>query len=479
MPYKLLLSEEVTPAIRRMVLEQLNRARRELSSTQNMQAGVHKSRTCLKRVRSLVRLARPIIGEELFRSENKTYRDLARALARPREAGALLETVLKFEAREDLQNFSPLLEATKTLIIKDKLSIESELEIVSLAALVETLDASITRWKKMPLPSAGFDKLAHGFGQTYQRGRVSLKVALGEKDSFYLHEWRKDVQQTWRHMQILTLIWPDDIMPRIRLAQEISKLLGTEHDITELTAYMKIHRKKIFKHPGAKKHYRDFKEVTKIIRRDLCLHAAERGRRLYAYDAKSLSKAMTIYWRTSKAMQPMPSLVRDMAQIGDNANKAVERMREARKQSDGATMSVPAKEAAKNGHTPKKKMPSDKAPPFKKKISGDGMKDAKADLAGEDEDTDREAHKESGRTETAFKSEPDELNIPEHNPLEVKVVLPSKATPRLVQDAFLDNLQDQLEGKIMEFKPGGTNNASRKSDGKDKRPDGPVDENKT
>lgn len=470
MPYKLLLSEEVTPAIRRMVLEQLNRARRELSSTQNMQAGVHKSRTCLKRVRSLVRLARPIIGEELFRSENKTYRDLARALARPREAGALLETVLKFEAREDLQSFKPLLDATKTLILKDKLDIEAELEIVSLAALVETLDASIARWKKMPLPSAGFDKLAHGFGLTYQRGRDSLKIALGKKDSFYLHEWRKDVQQTWRHMQILTLIWPDDIMPRIRLAQEISKLLGTEHDITELVAYMKANRKKIFKQAGAKKHYRDFKDVAKIIKRDLCLHAAERGRRLYAYDAEALSKAMTIYWRTSKALQPMPSLVRDMAQIGESANKAVERMREARKQNF-----KPDADASSDEKGGSEKPASDITPADGVVKPLNGSVNSGAQVNG--------AFEVSGEKEPQLKvSETDKKSgdaIPEHNPLELKITLPPRAKPQLVQDAFLDNLNERLEGKVMEFKTGDEKKDKQNSDGKKKKPGGPVDENKT
>lgn len=317
MPFKLLLSEEITPAIRRIAIEQLTRARRELSAAPNMQTGVHQSRKCLKRVRSLLRIARPIIGEEIFRSENKTYRNLARALARPRDAGALLETIVKFEGRGDLGQYQPLLSEMKRLIVEDKSSFEAELEIIALSNIVETLDASISRWRSMPIEPAGFDELAHGFADSYQRGRDSLKVAIKKDNSFYLHEWRKDVQQTWRHMQLLTLIWPEDIMPRIRLAQEISKLMGTEHDISELLAYIKRHRKRIKQSPELKPLPKPFKRVAKTIQRDLCLHAVERGRRLYAFEAKAIADAMSVYWRTAQAMQPMPGLVRAMAEIGD------------------------------------------------------------------------------------------------------------------------------------------------------------------
>lgn len=341
MPYKLLLSEEITPAVRRMIVEQLTRARRELSSTQNIQEGVHKSRSCLKRVRSLLRLARPILGENIFYKENKVHRNIARALARPREAGALFETIVKLETRDDFKKYSPLIKRLKQIIEQKKLKIESELEIVSLASLVEELDASILRWKSMPLGQASFDSLAHGFGSTYDRGRRSLKTAIKRDENYYLHEWRKDVQQTWRHLQILTLIWPDDIMPRIKLAREISRLLGTENDISDLEIFMKANKKKILKTKGAHSLYKPFRSSLRTIRRDLSLHAVERGRRLYAFEAAAITDAMTIYWRTSKALQPMPNVALELAEVDHSKQStapfkketpkksALERMREA------------------------------------------------------------------------------------------------------------------------------------------------------
>lgn len=330
MPFKILLSEEISPAVRRIAIEQLTRARRELSAANNMQEGVHQSRKSLKRLRSLLKLARPIIGKEVYASENKTYRDLGRALARPRDAGALVETLMKFETREDMARFKPLTGALKRQLLEDKKGLEAELEIVALSHIVETLDASIARWRSMPLPKAEFEDIAHGFARCYERGRESLKVALFKNKSFYMHEWRKDVQQTWRHMQILTLLWPEDIMPRIRLAQDISRLMGTEHDISELLNYMKLRKRQLKKIPEVKGLRKPFQQIAKTTQRDLCLHAAERGRRLYAFEARAIEEAMAVYWRTARAMQPLPGLVGAMANLNPAPKAKLQEMRGSR-----------------------------------------------------------------------------------------------------------------------------------------------------
>ncbi len=322
MPYKLLLSEEISPAIRRIGLEQLTKVRRELSSTQNIQAGVHKSRSCLKRFRSLLRLARPILGEDVFRKENKKHRDIARALAQPRQAGAMLETIVKLENRDDFAQFGPLIVELKSLIQDEKKVSETELELISLSSLVTKIDASIERWKKLPFDTVSFESLAHGFAQTYERGRESLMVAIEKEDNYYLHEWRKDVQQTWRHMQILTLIWPEDIMPRIRLAREISRLLGTENDLSDIERFMKSHKKALKKKKAIKALYKPFRSTLRTICLDLSLHSIERGRRLYAFEAEALSDAMTIYWKTSRALQPMPGVVLELTDIQNKNDKS-------------------------------------------------------------------------------------------------------------------------------------------------------------
>lgn len=315
MPYKLLLSEEITPAVRRMMLEQLKRARRSLSSEQNVQEGIHNTRKSFKKLRSLVRLARPILGKKLFRSENRLYRDLARELAAPRTYGALLETLAKFNQRADMQSLAPLLSDLEHMILAEKKRQENDLEIVALIGLIAQIDDAIDRWSSLSLPSAKFDTLAHGFAATYGMGRDSLGIVLDKNTSVHLHEWRKHMQQTWRHMQILTLIWPEDIMPRIKLAREISQLLGTEHDIAELLTFIKSHKKELLRQKNRKPMIKAFRARAKAAQRDLCMHALERGRRLYAFKQQAIEDAMVTYWHSAKALQPMPSLALELANL--------------------------------------------------------------------------------------------------------------------------------------------------------------------
>lgn len=317
MPYKLLLSEQVTPAVRRMMVEQLSRAQRSLCASEDLHSGVHKARKHFKKARSLLRLSRPIIGEDVFAKENHRLRDLGRALAQPRDAGALLETLLRFEGKEDFTPFGPLLFQIKELILHDKSYHERELEVLALGPILEALEKTIETWKNRHLPEAGFEELAHGLAINYNRGRKSLKKAVVKDETFYLHEWRKDVQHYWRNLQVLTLLWPEDIMPRIKLAREISKLLGTEHDLDELALYIKKHKKILKAAPDIKPLRKPFLRTSKAIQRDLCLHAVERGRRLYALEPKALANAMSVYWQTGQALQPMPGVVQGLADLSD------------------------------------------------------------------------------------------------------------------------------------------------------------------
>jgi hypothetical protein len=104
-------------------------------------------------------------------------------------------------------------------------------------------------------------------------------------------------------------------MPRIKLAREVSRLLGTENDLFELERFMKLNKKRLKKNPELKALYKPFRSTLHTIRRDLSLHALERGRRLYAFEAEAIADALNVYWKTSRALQPMPSIVLELTEI--------------------------------------------------------------------------------------------------------------------------------------------------------------------
>ena len=83
--------------------EQIDQAVALLSDPKDPHRSVHESRKCLKRVRALLRLARPALQPETFRSENRRFRDIARALSAARDSQAMLESLAKLEAQPRLE----------------------------------------------------------------------------------------------------------------------------------------------------------------------------------------------------------------------------------------------------------------------------------------------------------------------------------------------------------------------------------------
>ena len=310
MPYKLLLSEQISPAIRRIAIEQLGAGRRQIDVDDNVQAGVHEARKSLKKTRALLRLARPVIGKKRFRRWNRETRDIARSIAPPRDVEALIETVDLLIPDQAFARNRPLLVATKDLLLKDKKNAFHELEVISLNNVTERLDRAIGEWRTADLPEASFEDLAKGFVDGYRRGRQGLRLALKKNNTFYFHEWRKDVQLGWRHGQLLTLVWPEAFAPRIRLAQEISHLLGLDHDLGALLAYLELNRKVFKKQKNLKGLHKKFRFDTQNLRIELRQLAVDRGRRLYAFKPFTLAEALIIYWHSSLALQPLPSLLK-------------------------------------------------------------------------------------------------------------------------------------------------------------------------
>src|SRR5262245_44083642 len=98
MAFRFKLNEPVQKAFRRIGLEQIERAERELSAGENAEVATHETRKCIKRVRALLRLGRPGLGDTVYRAENARMREIAALLAPARDSDVLVQTLTKLEA---------------------------------------------------------------------------------------------------------------------------------------------------------------------------------------------------------------------------------------------------------------------------------------------------------------------------------------------------------------------------------------------
>ena len=93
MAYRLDLDDSLPASLRRVAAEQLGAAADALVDPEDPVEAVHDVRKRLKKTRSLVRVARPIMRSGDFRRLNRALRDRGRALAGTRDADVMVETI--------------------------------------------------------------------------------------------------------------------------------------------------------------------------------------------------------------------------------------------------------------------------------------------------------------------------------------------------------------------------------------------------
>jgi CHAD domain-containing protein len=91
------------------------------------------------------------------------------------------------------------------------------------------------------LESGDFAVLSHGLKRIYRRGRQRMRAAKAEPTAEALHEWRKRVKELWYASQIVAAAAPERMDEFSKRAHRLSELLGEDHDLAVLRAYVKSH----------------------------------------------------------------------------------------------------------------------------------------------------------------------------------------------------------------------------------------------
>jgi CHAD domain-containing protein len=213
MPYAIQRDETIDAAVRRIMHEQIVRAREQLTREDApREKRIHDARKRFKETRALLQLVREPLGEH-FAIENKWFRDAGRQLASVRDADAVVEALDKLELPHTL----------RTRIHK-----RLNRKPVNLDALIATairrLAIAQERVATWPQLADSFDTIGNGLRRTYREGRRALRTA---RTAHELHEWRKQVKTHWYHAQLLPELTSDHAAG----LHTLSRLLGDHHDL--------------------------------------------------------------------------------------------------------------------------------------------------------------------------------------------------------------------------------------------------------
>jgi CHAD domain-containing protein len=284
--YRLDLGAPVPDALRAVLVERLDHAHDALRDADPDAAAeaVHSARKDIKKARALLRLARPGLPTASYRSENDALRDIARSLTAAREADVLTETLELVATR--LVGRVPELELDALRDRVAEIAASSRPSSASAAGAmpdqtVGALAEAAARARALELDRCDTATLVAGSVRAYARGRQALAVANDHTTADHLHEWRKRAKDLWYHQRLLRDAWPELFKAQADAADQLTKLLGDDHDLAQLAEHLPDEPAVL--------------EAVAELRAELQAGAFKLGRHLYAEKPKAFGRRLARY----------------------------------------------------------------------------------------------------------------------------------------------------------------------------------------
>lgn len=297
MAYRIRRSKSVQASVRKIASEQIDKAIGEILNEQlDRHETVHQVRKRCKKLRGLIRLVRPEFND--YQMENKFFRDAARELSYVRDAQSIIECfdglLEHFRDQIDQDAFAPVrdeLALRRRKIADDKIGLDNKLD--EFLAKMRDARGRAAKWK---INDDDFSAVEGGLAKTYRRGRKALRSAYENPNTENFHEWRKRVKYHWYHARLLRRIWPDMMNMWRSVTDELSDLLGDDHDLA-------VFRQTLLDDPDRFSSESDLQLLIGLIdrrRAELQAKARPLGERLFAEKPERLNSRLHSYWETWK-----------------------------------------------------------------------------------------------------------------------------------------------------------------------------------
>jgi len=230
--------EELRDAFRRVATEEIAKVRASLSAPHpDLETAIHEARQGFKRLRALVRLAKPQLGAD-FSVENRRWRDASRLLSGSRDTTVLLQTFDKVTAKCDGQlpaSLSRKLRARIASNARKNGAADVEPHLREVLALLDEADGAMAHLNWPDSPSA----LLKGLRKSQGRLRKYWKKASVTTEPDALHSWRKSVKDQAAQLRLFRQIMPRKIRARRNDEKAAGELLGDEHDLWLLSEHLR------------------------------------------------------------------------------------------------------------------------------------------------------------------------------------------------------------------------------------------------
>jgi len=227
----------IPKAVKKAARKQLRKIGQGLAGQTDLDAdeAAHDARKRTKKVRALLRLARPELGDKVYRRENRALRDAARLLSPVRDAWVLIEALDDLVTPPD-QNLSPEgVAGFRAVLAGEHRALQTGMEEGGAPRqAAEAYDQVLARVSCWPLKDHGWASLDEGVEDVFRRGRQAMIRAEAKGRAEDFHEWRKQVKYLRHQFGLLRQVWPDVLDAMEGTADELGERLGADHDLAVL-----------------------------------------------------------------------------------------------------------------------------------------------------------------------------------------------------------------------------------------------------
>ena len=291
MAYKFASDEPVAEGVRRIVHEEVSSAaeRSKARTSAEKDEAIHEIRKSLKRIRGLLKLMEPVLGDT-YRREAEGWRELARRLSPLRDAGAMLG------ALDEMRERCPHLvhSAIRRRLVQGKRELEQKEDVsATLRKVVTGLKRSEAKLKSWPLEGNGFEAVAPGLQKTYKRGLQALRTVQAEPSADNLHRLRRRAKEHLYQVRLLEGLWDGKLRRHESKVSKLEEILGSHQNLV-------VMKMKILEIPGRKAaaaEVNKFLEALEQREKDLAARAIKLGARVYNESPARVKKTAKQLWK--------------------------------------------------------------------------------------------------------------------------------------------------------------------------------------
>jgi CHAD domain-containing protein len=241
------------------------------------------------------------LGDEVYRGEDQTCRQVGARLSGLRDAAVLVATLERVVERA-----GPRAPRSRFARVHAWLSGRRDAAYEQVAGQAQALEevqaqlrgllARVAAW---PLAGADWPALEPGLRRVYASGarQFAQACALPVEETF--HEWRKQAKYLWYHAQLLHEVWPPLMEAWADQLDLLGETLGQEHDLAVLRGRVLAE----FPRAGVTATIRALEARVTEQRAGLQAVARWLGQRVYAERPGAFARRLGGYWQAWRQEQ--------------------------------------------------------------------------------------------------------------------------------------------------------------------------------